>query len=85
VEDFGPFDTSTGYANTKDQAKTMPGLRFLCGAPSGFRTPDPLIKRQVYGGSVTGNLIGKYQLRPYSGIQYVSSKYPTECVQKCVQ
>ena len=33
--------------NTKDQAKTMPGLQFWNGAPSGFRTPDPLIKSQL--------------------------------------
>ena len=25
----------------------MPDLRFLGGAPSGFRTPDPLIKSQL--------------------------------------
>jgi hypothetical protein len=33
---------------TKDQAKTMPGLRVVGGAPSGFRTPDPLtLKRDL--------------------------------------
>ncbi len=45
---FGRFDTLFGMRVATFRAlNTAPELRFWCGAPSGFRTPDPLIKSQL--------------------------------------
>ena len=45
---FGPFNTPTGYVGKHQRpGKNYAWPAVLCGAPSGFRTPDPLIKSQL--------------------------------------
>ena len=48
MEDFRPESFhNRAAADPIPLAKTPLQLRFLIGAPSGFRTPDPLIKSQL--------------------------------------